>query len=166
MSNKDEFAKVGFCFKTPAQLFIVFSHFGKLMIMPYHEFLNRPYISRIKARNFENPPIDIAKKSYDFITHVKAVRDGNVDQEKTGRHSDKVGEAFKEQIVKMHFDQIVSLYYHNLGVLRVNPISSDLQPKDYDKDHPEVFHKDYQLGKGFIIRSETTKDLKNNMDFK
>jgi hypothetical protein len=166
MHNKDEFSRVGFMFKTPAMLFVVFSHFGQLAIMPYPEFLNRPYIARIKARNFENPPVDVARKSMDFVAHVKAIRDGTAEHEKTGRHADKVAEGFKEAMVRVNLEQVVSLYFHHLGVLRVNPLNRHLSARDYDLEHPHIFHKDYELGRAFIVRSEATKDLKDNMNFK
>lgn len=162
----EEFSEVGFLFKTPGTLFVIFSHFGNLTIMPYSEFLNRPYVARVKARNFENPPIDISKRTIEFVRNLKELKNAAEPKVKSDRHSDKVGEFFKEEMVKKHLDKVVTLYYHYLGVLRVNPINKSYTPKDFDLDHPYIFHKDYELGKAFVIRTESTKDLKDNMNFK
>jgi hypothetical protein len=166
MNNKDEFSNVGFTFKTPVMLFVVFSHFGKLQIMPYNEFLNRPYISRIKGRNFENPPVDISKKSIDFINLARDISNVNREQDKVERHSNKGIEKMKDIILKKNIDSIASLYFNQLGVLRVNPLKQTIKAKDFDWEHPHIFYKDYSLGPGYIIRSELTKDLKDNMNFK
>ena len=136
------------------------------MVIPYSEFLNRPYISRIKARNFENPPIDISKKTIQFVKKLKEIERGEKVMEKGERHSNKVGEYFRDYMVKAHLDKLVSLYYHHLGVLRVNPLKRTYTPKDFDLERPHIFHKDYKLDGGFIIRSDSTKDLKDNMNFK
>ena len=166
LRNKEEFSNCGFFFKTPLALFVVFSNFGRLTIMPYNEFLNRPYIVRIKWRNLENPPVDIIKKSMDFVTHIKGIKDSHQTQEKSGRHANKAEEAFKEKQLMLHINQIVGLYYQNLGMLRVNPISSYLSAKDFDIEHPFVFFKGYSFGPAYILRSETSKCLKDNMNFK
>ena len=105
-------------------------------------------------------------KSIDFVSHIKEIKDSHQRQEKSGRHANKLDEEFKDKQLRVHFDLIVSLYYHNLGMLRVNPLSSFLQPKDFDLDHPFVFFKDYSFGPAYVLRSETSKWLKDNMNFK
>jgi len=166
LHKNDEFSQVGFVFKTPMMLFVVFSLFGTLQIMPYSEFLNRPYFSRIKARNFENPPVDITKRSMEFIQNLKDITEGTKEQEKSSRHTDVSNEKIREYIVRGNIDRVTSIYFNYLGVLRVNPLAHPIGTKDYDMDRPHIFHKDYTLGGGFIIRSETSKNLKDNMNFK
>ena len=165
-NKSDEFSQVGFWFKTPGDTFVIFSYFGKLAIMPYSEFLNRPYISRIKARNFLNPPIDISKKTYEFIKHVKSIHAVNQSQETVSRHSDKLREGIKDMMIKQHTDKIVGIYFNYIGVLRINPISGDVSGPQFDLDRPNVFHKDYKFAQPFLIRTELSKDLKDNANFK
>lgn len=121
---------------------------------------------RIKARNFENPPVDISQKTYEFIKNIKEIKDNNLPIEQTGKHFDFRSETHKNALVKHNINRVVSLYLNYLGVLRVNPISSHLSGKDFDLEYPHVFHKNYKLASPFIIRSEMSRDLKDNSNIR
>mmetsp|Transcript_18479 Transcript_18479/g.16352 ORF Transcript_18479/g.16352 Transcript_18479/m.16352 type:complete len:137 (-) Transcript_18479:13-423(-) len=136
------------------------------MILLYSDFLNRPFVGNIKARNLLNPPIDISKKTIEFVSNLKEIEESTKLQDKSERHTNKLWGNLQEAVVKAHLDKIHSLYYHHIGMMRVNPLKRNYTPKDFDCDRPHIFHKDYKLDSGFIIRSESTKDLKDNMNFK
>ncbi|CAI2378737.1 unnamed protein product [Moneuplotes crassus] len=163
--QKSEYTGVGFTFKTPKGLYVIYPHFGKVNISPYSEFLNRPYICKIKARSFLNPPVDITKKTIEFVAAIQKTQK-SPDKEISKQKDQDISQESSKFPMKIKNDKIIGQYFHHLGVLRVNPYMKVYDARDLDLDRPNIFHKKYMLDSGFIIRSSTSGDLKDNMNFK
>ena len=51
---------------------MITGHFGSdPQIVQYHDFLNKPYIRMVKARQLNVEPKEIVKNTYDFIEDIR-----------------------------------------------------------------------------------------------
>ena len=44
---------------------------GTIQILPYNEFLNKPFIKMVACRQFENPPVDIVPQTLEFVNEIR-----------------------------------------------------------------------------------------------
>jgi hypothetical protein len=80
MCKKDKFTRsrkaedpqnVAFCFRTPQKLLVVHSDMaGDIKIEPYNEFLNKPYLNSVKARQIIDAPSNIVQISTRFVEEL------------------------------------------------------------------------------------------------
>jgi hypothetical protein len=63
---------MAFCLRTPQKLLVVGCHFdGEVHIIPYHEFINKPFIKTVKVRTFVYSPLNLVEISTQFLAEVK-----------------------------------------------------------------------------------------------
>ena len=70
LKGENSFEGCGFLFRTPQRLFVVYGNHGELNIKGYPEFLQTPYVNKVKARWLEVSPPDLVQKSIEFIDIV------------------------------------------------------------------------------------------------
>ena len=47
------------------------SNSGTIQIVPYHEFLNKPFVKMVACRQFENQPDNIVPNTLDFVNEIR-----------------------------------------------------------------------------------------------
>lgn len=131
-------------------------------MIPYADFLAKPYVYRVKSRTLENPPVDIVENTKEFVENLRDIK-----AQRENPKNDKIGKEvnFQESLTeKLMINNLTALYLSYINVLRVNPQSRRFRTQDLDTNHPHVFNKAHSLGEGFMIRTETSKDIMRSTD--
>lgn len=73
--DPDKSTNAAFCFRANQHRVLVVTDFfglGEISILPYHEFLNKPFIKMVKTRQIipETPP-NLEKNTLDFLKNIR-----------------------------------------------------------------------------------------------
>ncbi|CAI2368774.1 unnamed protein product [Moneuplotes crassus] len=153
LKRDEHYSGIGFTFKTPKGLYIIYPQYQNTQITPYPTFLSQPNIGKITSRTLQNPPVDISKSTLSFLTKLQKVQNSTKPQGTSDRFSDKITEQISSAKSSLQLSLIVQLYYQHLGILRTNPYKGSLKPHSFDHDQPQIFYKGYSFGPRVCLRS-------------
>eukprot|EP00347_Sterkiella_histriomuscorum_P017978 403347251 len=157
----DQPQNVAFCFRTPQRLFVIASHFGgQIQIIPYHEFLNKPFIKTVKVRTLQNQPINLIEASAQFVQQIRE-QNKVMDKEHKDFFSQMLLNRLKHYFIVNPFNQhLVAHYFYHLKVIKQNPFQEPyITAQDLDEDHPRCFYQAYDLSNPVMIRTYASQNL-------
>ena len=86
-----------FCLRTPQRLLVAHGDLvGNVQIDSYVEFLNKPYINCVMARQIENPPLTMLETTTNFVAELQEIK--KINQESG---SDIFNSLWRSKLIKM-----------------------------------------------------------------
>jgi hypothetical protein len=124
---------------------VVSSHFNDLQIVPYNEFLNKPYIKAVKVRQFAVAPPNLLRNTHEFVKELRKLKEpaseGGVNSSLFSDDVDRQKSRSVDWVNKLLYNKnIMPTYLSAIGVINKDPItasdwiSSKLQAEDIDTE--------------------------------